>query len=327
VTIFSHDPATDRFLGIFKFFSVEPIAVGPAILEPGAGGPPTGRPSGPRTSRKNGAAELGNRLRSRAYAFLDRLDEPFDTGRIERIALLPPAAEAGGDQPHDEYYASTAWRYESLWLGGLKVWHSGGDYPYSAAGCAFLKLVVSRDGLRWRKVPFPSGAVEGEGSGEIAAPEVFIPNGPEGGNDGQNDGGYMTEFSQGPLRIGDELIFYYGCSSWGKNHALGKRISGGGIFRARLRLDGFVSVDAGTLTTRPLRFEGDRLSLNAAGPVEVEALDGAGRRLGGATIQGDSVRHEVRFDRKGLREVALSGVVRLRFTVREGGRLYAFRVE
>jgi hypothetical protein len=40
-----------------------------------------------------------------------------------------------------------------------------------------------------------------------------------GGNAGKNDGGYLTEFSQGPLRIGDELIYYYGCSSYGKNHA------------------------------------------------------------------------------------------------------------
>ena len=90
---------------------------------------------------------------------------------------------------------------------------------------------------------------------DAGTPEVFIPNGPEGGNHGQNDGGYMSEFSQGPLRIGDELIYYYGCSSYGKNHPRDVRISGGGIFRARLRLDGFVSIDGGTLTTRPLRFE------------------------------------------------------------------------
>ena len=87
-----------------------------------------------------------------------------------------------------------------------------------------MKLAVSRDGLKWAKVPFPN---------DDGIPEVFIPNGPEGGNDGLNDGGYMTDISTGPLRIGDELMFYYGSSSYGKNHPQGIRVSGGGIFRAR----------------------------------------------------------------------------------------------
>src|SRR5690606_36956167 len=85
VTFFYHDEVDHRFLGIFKFLSVTPIPLKP-----------------------------DNNLRSRAYAFFDRLDEPFDTKRLERIALLPPAAEVNGDKPHDEYYASTAWRYEAL---------------------------------------------------------------------------------------------------------------------------------------------------------------------------------------------------------------------
>ena len=286
VTQFYYDPVGDRFLGIFKFYS--PTAVPP-----------------------------GNRLRSRAYVFLEKLDQPFDTKRIDHVELLPRAAEANGDQPYDEYYASTAWRYESLWLGGLKIWHSKGDYPYSVAGCAFLKLVVSRDGLHWKKVPFPC---------ESGLPEVFIPNGPEGGNDGLNDGGYMTEFSQGPLRIGDELIYYYGCSSYGKNHKTPTRISGGGIFRARLRADGFVSVDGGTLLTRPMRFAGRDLFANAVGPVAVEALDARGKSLGEVNVGGDSLRHRVTFAGKSLSQIEPDGVVRLRFTVRQPGRLYSFAV-
>ncbi len=285
VTIFYHDPVDNRFLGIFKFLSA-----------PGGVGP-------------------NNHLRSRAYVFFDRLDEPFDTKRIERIALLPPADERDGDKPHDEYYASSAWRYESLWLGGLKVWHGGGDYPYSAAGCAFLKLVVSRDGLTWKKVPFPN---------DDGIPEVFIPNGPEGGNGGKNDGGYMTEFSQGPLRIGDELIYYYASSSYGKNAPKPRRISGGGIFRARLRPDGFVSVDGGTLTTKPVAFKGEELLVNGIGPIRVEALSTDGRPLGSAVVAGDSLRHRVRFGGKPLREAAGGGEARLRFRVETGGRLYSF---
>lgn len=286
VTTFWPDPVTGKFLALIKFANVEAI-------------------------------RDGNRQRSRAYAFVNRLDEPFDTSRIERVDLVPPAQAINGDQPHDEYYASTAWRYGPLWLGGLKIWHGGGDYPYSAAGSAFLKFVVSHDGLHWTKAQFEN---------DDGIPEVWIPNGPEGGNDGKNDGGYMTEFSQGPLRIGDELIFYYGSSSWGKNHRDGIRMTGGGIFRARLRPEGFVSVDSGTLTTKPLAFSGRELTVNSVGPVDVEVLGADGEPLGKATLAGDSLAHEVRFDKKSLRDLAGDADTRLRFTVGDGGKLYSFSV-
>ena len=260
VTLFAHDPAQNRFLGLFKFYS-------PKDLAPGYGS------------------------RSRAYAFLDGVDKPFDIHKLDRIQLMPAMAARNGDLPADEYYASTAWRYGSLWLGGLKIFHGRDDYPWSAAGCAFLKLVVSRDGLDWHKVPFTNNT---------GVAEVFLPNGPQGGNEGRNDGGYLSEFSQGPLRIGDELVYYYSCSSYGKNAIKAKRLMGGGIFRARLRLDGFVSVDSGTLTTPLLKFEGQDLEVNAIGPVTVQLLDESGATLGSTRITDDSVRHPVRFDGRRL---------------------------
>jgi hypothetical protein len=259
-----------------------------------------------------------NALRSRAYVFVDSLSEPIKHEAIDHVELVPAAHAINGDQPHDEYYASTAWRYESLWLGGLKVWHDGGDYPHSAAGSAFLKLVVSNDGLHWHKVQFPN---------ESGVSEVFLANGPEGGNNGQNDGGYMTEFSQGPLRVGDELIYYYGSSSWGKNHSTPPRVTGGGIFRARLRLDGFVSVDSGTLTTTPFRFNCDNLYLNSAGPINVELVDAAGKVIEKSAITGDSTHHLVTFNGRDLRQVAADGIVRLRLTVADGGKLYSFKID
>ena len=286
VTTFYHDRQASRFLACVRFAAASNV-------------------------------ENENRLRSRGFIFVDRLDRPIDLGRIERLALVPAAAERSGDQPFDEYYSSTAWRHGSMWLGGLRIWHSAGDYPHSAAGCAYLKLVSSRDGLHWQKVPFRN---------DDGVPEVFIANGKEGGNGGRNDGGYMTELSNAPLRIGDELIYYYGASSWGKNHPRAYRVSGGGIFRARLRPDGFVSVSAGTLTTRPLEFQGKDLVVNGVGPIDVEALDAAGGSLGKSSIDGDSLRHRVAFGGRSLRELAPSGCARLRFTVR-GGRLYSFTIE
>lgn len=286
VNSFFHDAASNRYLASIKFNAPEPI--GPNKIY----------------------------LRSRAYAFVNSLSEPIAPSAIDHVELVPAGAEANGDLPHDEYYGSTAWRYESLWLGGLKVWHGGGDYPYSAAGSAFLKLAVSRDGLEWQKVPFAN---------EAGQPEVFVANGAEGGNGGRNDGGYMTEFSQGPLRIGNELIYYYGCSSYGKNEPTGLRVSGGGIFRARLRPDGFVSVDGGALTTRPLRFAGRDLVVNGAGPIQVTVRDELGAELDAAEISGDSVRHEVRFAGQSLGDIVAGRTVRLTFDVRDSGRLYSFQ--
>jgi len=291
VTTFYHDRQENRFLACLRWASATDV-------------------------------ENTNRLRSRGFLFTDRLDRPIDLAQVKRLSLIPEGAMRNGDMPTDEYYSSTAWRYGSLWLGGLRIWHSRDDYPYSASGCAFLKLVVSRDGLYWKKVPFLN---------EVGNPEVFIPNGKEGGNDGRNDGGYTTEFSNLPLRIGDELIYYYGSSSWGKNHPRPYRVSGGGIFRARLRPDGFVSVDGGSLVTRKLKFDGNELVVNAIGPIEIDVVNSAeptAKVLASATIRGDSLHHRVAFDgNRSLRDVAPDGVVQLRFIVGDGGALYSMTLE
>lgn len=288
VTTFYHDRQENRFLACLRFASATDV-------------------------------ENTNRLRARGFLFADRLDQPIDLSRVERLDLVPEGARRNGDMPTDEYYSSTAWRYSSLWLGGLRVWHSRDDYPYSASGCAFLKLVVSRDGLHWKKVPFEN---------EEGHPEVFLPNGREGDHDAQSDGGYMTEFSNPPLRIGDELIYYYGSSSWGKNHPRPYRVSGGGIFRARLRVDGFVSVNQGTLVTRSLRFTGSELLINGKGPIQVDVVNSserASKPLASATLSGDSLAHRVTFDgHRALKDVAPDGQIQLRFTVPAGGALYSF---
>lgn len=290
VTTFYHDREAGRFLGCLRWASATDV-------------------------------ENTNRLRSRGFVFTDRLDDPIDLRRITRLNLIPEGAQRNGDMPTDEYYSSTAWRYGSLWLGGLRIWHSRDNYPYSASGCAFLKLLVSRDGLHWKKVPFQN---------DDGFPEVFIPNGKEGDIDARNDGGYMTEFSNPPLRIGDELIYYYGSSSWGKNHPRPFRVSGGGIFRARLRPDGFVSVDRGSLITRKLKFDGSDLYVNGVGPAAVEVVtvaDNVVTKIAEATIGGDSLNHKVIFDGgRSLRDVAADGVAQLRFTVGEGERLYSFTI-
>lgn len=282
----AYDPVSGRFLASLKFRSPTPD---------------------PHT---------GNHLRSRAFLFLDRLDEPVDASRITAIDLVPSLRQHAGDLPFDEYYDNTAYRYGSHWLGELRIWHGHGDYAWSAAGCAYLKLIASADGLHWRRVPWINDA---------GHPEVFIPNGPEGGNQGQNDGGYMTCFHQAPLRVGDELLFHYGASSWGKNAGPERRITGGGIFRARLRLDGFVSVDAGQLTTPLLAFEGDELLVNSTGSIAVALIDPEGAELARTQFSRDAVRGRVTWDGRSLREVLGDRRnARLRFIVEPGSALYSF---
>jgi hypothetical protein len=114
----------------------------------------------------------------------------------------------------------------------------------------------------------------------------------------------------------------------------------GGIFRLKQRIDGFVSADfaykGGCLTTEPLAFEGNRLTLNlntsASGEARVAILSAEGEPLGGYRIEdcrvinGDYLAKVVTW--KGGHDVsALAGKpVRLRFEMRST-KLYAFQFQ
>jgi hypothetical protein len=107
-------------------------------------------------------------------------------------------------------------------------------------------------------------------------------------------------------------------------------VSGGGIFRARLRPDGFVSVDRGALITRRLKFDGRELHVNGIGPIKIEVVkvtENSVTPVAEATLNGDSLGHKVSFNGRSLRDVATEGTVQLRFSVGEGGALYSFTVD
>ncbi len=111
--------------------------------------------------------------------------------------------------------------------------------------------------------------------------------------------------------------------------------------RYTLRIDGFVSLTAplggGELVTAPLRFEGNRLSLNlstsAAGSVRVEIQDAAGTPIPGYALD---EAHELYGDSLGL-VAAWKGhetdvvrlaenPIRLRFVVRDAN-LFSYQFE
>lgn len=158
----------------------------------------------------------------------------------------------------------------------------------------------------------------------------------------------LVSMGQGMIRRGRELHQYF--VGWPHTHGrpvvwdrdpkdraewLKKDL--GGIYCATQRVDGFVSMNAGypggKITTKPLRFKGDRLCLNlhaqGSGGVRVALLDSNGKAFPGFSakdcdwINADEIDHEVAW-RSGANLATVTGKsVRLEFTLRNA-RLFAF---
>ncbi len=140
------------------------------------------------------------------------------------------------------------------------------------------------------------------------------------------------------LVVGDQLWFYVSGRA-GKSFTDCRHVdSGASTGLAKLRRDGFASMDAGdqpgTLTTRPVRFRGKHLFVNLdapAGELRVEVLGADGLPIGSfdrehcQAVRVNSVRQAVTWD--GAKDLApLAGKpVRFRFHLTRG-RLYAFWV-
>ena len=173
------------------------------------------------------------------------------------------------DPPGTELYGMPVFKYEGMYIGLLYVYHAATEEKQIRFyGPVDVQLAVSRDGIAW----------------ERAGDRVpFIPNGPPGSID---MGEIYTALA--PVVMGDELWFYYSGSA--ADHG---DIGGAGYAcLAKLRVDGFVSLDAGdetgTLVTKPFRCDGGRLAINAAargGMVRVAVLDEEGIQYEGYSGQ------------------------------------------
>jgi hypothetical protein len=164
-------------------------------------------------------------------------------------------------------------------------------------------------------------------------PEAYLRLGP----DGTPDSG-MIFANPWPIVVGDEIWIYYG----GVNHdhaAPGNPSRDkGGVFVAKIRRDGFISVDAGQkggeFTTPSMVFEGGRLEVNldgsAGGWLQVKIQDAAGSPIEGFslnradTIRGNNVAKAITWN--GSSDVSsLAGKeIRLHFVMRSM-KLYAFQ--
>ena len=220
------------------------------------------------------------------------------------------------DPPALELYNSTGFFYEGMYLGLLTVFHQESkDNLYLD-----IQLISSRDGRSWRR------------AGD-RAPVI-----PVGRRNVDWDFGFNSPASGTPIRVGDELWFYYSGRSY--RHPVtgqGREPNHGAIGLGKLRLDGFVSMDAGpeegTLTTKPISLSQPGVYVNAdasRGSLSAEILDAAGQPLPGfskndcAPFTGNSVHQPLRW-RRPLTTLAGKSI-RLKFYLRQAS-LYSFQFD
>ena len=223
------------------------------------------------------------------------------------------------DCPGDQTYTHAGWRYESMYLGLLTIYHLQPNEKWTI-GTQHIEPIYSRDGVMWVR--------------------------PKDRNVILHPGRLYTDWDQGapfffahaqPIRVGHELYFYYNAHRL--LHKIGPYDRGdtqfGAVGLAVLRVDGFASMDSGdgegSLITKPLEMAGTRLYVNVdafGGQMEVEARDAEGKALPGYSfddsvpIRENAAASAVRW-KSGERKSLEGRIVRLAFKLRNAS-LYSF---
>jgi hypothetical protein len=139
-----------------------------------------------------------------------------------------------------------------------------------------------------------------------------------------------------PIITDTEIWFYYSGLKW--REAPSKEVTTrdtGAICLAKLRLDGFVSLDAGAtegaILTKPIVMDGKSLHLNMAAPqgeLRAEILDAEGTKvLAGFSreecipVRGDSHNAELKWKKAAVSSL-LGKTVRLRFILRNASHAF-----
>jgi len=192
----------------------------------------------------------------------------------------------------------------------------GAEGRQRGSGVVETQISVSRDGLAWKRYPRPA----------------YVPAG---------GGERMLFVTFGLMRRGDEIWQFvggHGGSGTGYHSPFGGD-KPAPLYRYVQRLDGFIAAESaytgGTLTTKPLRFEGNRLKLNidtgAVGFAQVGLLDQAGKPIPGYSvddciyINGDFLDTAVEWMKTGKDVSALAGTT-VRVVIRmRGAKLYSMQ--
>ena len=248
-----------------------------------------------------------------------------------QLIFVPDAQDDAWTQDPEqrtEFYGMAGFSYGDQFLGFLPVFRVIRVVGYDAIGGPTevatqapwdgpieAQLVHSRDGRDWHRF-------------EDRSP--IIPRGKKG----SFDAGCILCSADRPVITNDEVWHYYtGVNTTHGGSMPPKRL---GIGRAAWRLDGFVSLDAGTfggvVETVPFENSGDRLEINVnaeRGRGAVEVLSAAGDPLPGygrgdcLALQADEVRHVVCWE--GTDRLPANQLIRLRFYLNEA-ELYSFRL-
>jgi len=179
------------------------------------------------------------------------------------------------DKPGTEIYSMKVFRYESVYVGLVQVFHATPIEPTLE-----IELAVSRDGIHFTRV--------GRGHPLIGV-----------GGPGSWDRFNLSIANNDPIAMGDELRIYYGGRLYRHSPYNGpdKGPERGGIGFATVLRDRFVGIEAsfdgGEVLTKPLQILGKELHLNARadfGQIVIEATDRVGKLLAvSKPIKGDAL--------------------------------------
>ena len=255
----------------------------------------------------------------------DELDQTLARKVIPEHLANPTLQQPVCHDPADygaDIYNFPVSRYGGLYIGFPAVFYHAGLNPSGRNydGFHHVQLACSRDMRSWER---------------LGNREAFIDPSPLGA------GAYDTMQilpPSFPVVRGDELWFYYSGLKyrWLPQQTDRDRAA---ICLATLRRDGFISLDAdekgGLVTTRPFRWEGERLYINGAatgGQIACEFLDASGDPIPGFTradcvpFTGDSARQTVSWVGQARLPSPSTGPIRLRVYLRRA-KLFSFWFE
>ena len=226
-----------------------------------------------------------------------------------------------------DVYNMGTFYYEGIYIGLPAMYHATGPVPNypNTDGFQLVQLAMSRDLKNWKRLgdrrPFIGPSQIESGAYDLT--QILPPS--------------------APVVRSDELWFYYtglkyrASDNYVGDFPNGKHIrkpgldpDSGAVCLAVLRLDGFISLDAGgeggTIRTVQFRLPEGKLLVNAdagLGRLQVEALDANGELVDESVpLNSDKTRYEVKWTKGGLAKLP-GRVMSLRFKIQDAS-LYSF---